>query len=101
MEYLTGAKQGSRSCIKTPAGWELTASGKRKVRDLLGIPAKVQVASIAAAHLRTHISKITDTDTKAFLEESVSCLEIGLLRAAVVLSWVGAVSVLQREIIGN
>lgn len=87
--------------IKTPIGWELTASGKKRVRDLLGVPAKPQIASAAAAHLRAENGKIADADTKAFLEEAISCLENKLLRAAIVLSWVGAVAVLQQFVIAK
>jgi hypothetical protein len=51
--------------------------------------------------LRSHIDKLKDGKTREFLIEAVSCMENSNYRAAVVFSWVGAVSVLQEYILKN
>lgn len=51
--------------------------------------------------LRKHIEKLKDGKTREFLEEAISCMEAGNYRAAVVFSWVGAVSVLQEYVLKN
>lgn len=52
-----------------------------------------------SAALRSHLSKIGDGKTREFLAEAVSCMEMGNYRAAVVFSWIGAVSVLQDYVL--
>ncbi|MBI5683946.1 MAG: hypothetical protein HZC54_02600 [Verrucomicrobia bacterium] len=54
-----------------------------------------------ASSLRQHAKRITDQDTSAFLDEAIKSFEAGLYRAAVVLSWVGAMSLLQDEVFGR
>jgi hypothetical protein len=51
--------------------------------------------------LRKELARIKDSDTRAFVDEAVSCLERDLKRAAVVLSWVGAVSVLYDHVVAH
>jgi hypothetical protein len=84
--------------IRTDAGWELTARGKERVRALAG-PAAKPVAAQTAAELRSHLTSITNADVLAFLSEAISCLEVKALRAAVVLSWVGAVALIYDAVI--
>jgi hypothetical protein len=51
--------------------------------------------------LRDHIAKFQSETTQEFLDEAASCMEHGHYRAAVVLSWVGAVSVMQEFVLKN
>src|SRR5207245_865629 len=44
---------------------------------------------------------LSDPETITFLQEAIACLEAGLKRAAVVLSWVGAMSVLYKFVVVN
>lgn len=87
--------------INTKEGWTLTTAGLAHLRAQKLIPEKVSVAKSIVDDLRLHITKITSPDTKSFLDEAVSCLEIGQNRAAIVFSWVGAVSVLQQYVVDN
>jgi hypothetical protein len=84
--------------INTSAGWELTDGGKQHLHKL-GVssirPAAVQVAT----GLRGLLAKITDADTRAFVEEAVQCYEYELYRSAVVMSWLAAVHVLKLEVL--
>jgi hypothetical protein len=87
----------SSGAINTTAGWELSQDGRKTVEvlagPLLSIPAK------AATGLRAQLSKIKNTDTRAFAEQAISCFEHKLYRAAVVLSWVGALALLYDEVV--
>lgn len=82
--------------IRGPKGWELTSKGKAHIKSLIGGP-----VAILSSSLRTHLSIIANQETKAFVEEAVQCFEAHLYRAAVILSWVGAVSVMYDHVLAN
>jgi len=95
--YL-GRSKGS--AVRTGKGWVLTSKGKAHVQDLAGGFLKTPKIRVAAS-LRSHLSQIQDHVTARFVEEAVDCFEAGYHRAAVVLSWVGAVSVLYEYVVKN
>lgn len=78
-------------------GYKLTDEGQDHVKALAEHRIAAQPPAIASA-LRSHLQKISDLETKAFVEEAVHCLEHGLHRSAVVMSWVGAVHLLYRHV---
>lgn len=82
--------------IRSPEGWELTGDGRAYVKQLTGGPT-VQLSG----SLRALTSKISSKNTQAFVEEAIECFEAHNYRAAVVLSWVGAVSVLYDHVVRN
>lgn len=85
--------------IRLPEGWALTSRGKDHVRALGVVPSGRSPKAVnQAAQLRAQLTKIRDADTKAFVEESIVAFETGLLRACVVLSWSGAVSLLYDHV---
>ena len=86
--------------IRTPEGWELGPNGEELIRNLVG-DLIISPPSKIAASLRKHLGAITDTQIKSFVIEAIECYERDLHRAAIVLSWVGAISVLQEYIIQN
>ncbi len=57
-------------------------------------PALPQPTKDLVTSLRKHMQNISNPNTIGFLEEAVHCFEQNLYRAAVVLSWIGAVSLL-------
>lgn len=79
--------------IRVSDGWELTDSGKARMLQLAGNFASSVTPKIASS-LRSHLSSISNSETAAFLEEAINCYESKLFRSAVVLSWVGAASLL-------
>jgi hypothetical protein len=87
--------------IRTNVGWELTREGHDRVSGIAGLAPQGAVSSAAVRALEAHIQAISNPPTKEFLIEAANCIAAGLRRAAVVLSWVGAVSVLQDEVIKN
>ena len=86
--------------IRTPEGWELTSEGRHAVGELAG-PFMGSVAPRVAAALRSHLGTIKSEDAREFVEEAVRAFELGLYRSSVVLSWVGAASVLQEEVVSR
>lgn len=85
--------------VKLPGGWSITEKGKKSLGGL-GIVENTPTQSVKPT-LRKYASGISDEHVKQFAEEAISALEVGLLRSAVVLSWVGAVSILYQEVINN
>ncbi len=85
----------------TTDGWELLGPGVEHVNKIAGPFAVGSPIVKAASNLRASLAKINDPDTMAFVEEAIRCYEGGQLRAAVVLTWVGAVSVLQDHVMSN
>lgn len=86
--------------IKSNNGWELTSQGLVLVGSLTGkgIPS---IAQQQSKTLRDQLSKINNSNTLAFVEEAIKCFEVKAYRAAVVLSWVGAVSILYDCVFKN
>ena len=83
--------------IRTQEGWELSESGKVAISKLIGAS-----ATPAAAHsLRSVIASVTNPSAQAFVEEAISCVEGRHYRAAVVLSWVGALAVLYDHVMAR
>jgi hypothetical protein len=102
---LRGAKNWSISkelsrakglAVLTQTGWELTGSGRLHVVKVVGGP-ETRLADVATS-LRTLLSGVTSPDVKAFLEEAVSCYEHKFYRAAIMLSWVGAIAILHQHV---
>ncbi len=86
--------------VRVENGWELTRDGKKRVAELVGPFSSVPTPMIASS-LRVHLPKMSNADVKRFLEEAVECFESRRYRAAVVLSWVGAVALLQDYVINS
>jgi len=86
--------------LKFPTGWELGPSGKQHAATLIGKLSGGQPAIINQS-LRLLIPKLPNEEAKAFVGEAISCYEAKCYRAAVVLSWVGAVAILHNHVIKN
>lgn len=84
---------------RLPNGYILTSKGKKYIEGLL--PKSKTSTKNVAYTLQTYLSKIKDPDTKNFLEEAINCLKFDLYKASVVLSWVGAISLLYDFVLGN
>jgi hypothetical protein len=93
-QYL-GSSKGF--AIRTRDGWELTDAGKTHLRNL-GVTNINPWAMQVASDLRAHLSKISDDQTRDFVDEAIRCHESELYRAAIVMMWLGAVDVLHRHV---
>ncbi len=83
--------------VHVDEGWKLTSKGQDYLRSkqLLTVSIIINTAN----DLRQHLIGISDANTKNFVEEAVNCLEAGLLRSAVVFSWVGAIALIYDHIV--
>jgi hypothetical protein len=86
--------------IRTREGWELTDAGKTHLRNL-GIARISPAAMQVAVDLRAHLARISNAQTKDFVEEAIRCHEAELFRSAIVMAWLGAVDVLHGYVIDN
>lgn len=88
--------------VRMREGWMITSGGKDIVGSLNILPEGKSVKKVHFAQtLHKAAKKIASSDTVAFVEEAINCFEGGLYRSAVVLSWVGAVSLLQDQVIAH
>ena len=87
--------------FKTTDGWELTAQGKTHVASLTAEILSRSPAAEEARSLRVLLPKLKNEDVRSFLTEAIVCAEQSLFRAAVVLSWVGAMALLHEDVVKN
>lgn len=92
--------RSSSFAVRTVLGWELTSAGSQHVATIAGPLMGSPVPQVASS-LRAQLIKIVNTDTRHFIEEAIVCFETRQYRAAVVLSWVGAVAVLHDHVVKN
>lgn len=83
--------------VRTATGWELNGAGRARVAKLSGASA----IPAAAPKLRSQLSAIASPSIKEFVVEAVECAENGQFRAAVVLSWVGALAMLYDHVVAS
>ncbi|MEM5401136.1 MULTISPECIES: hypothetical protein [Paraburkholderia] len=86
--------------IRTAGGWELTTAGKSRISELTGLLLP-PVTTLVVSGLRNQLPTISNDSTRSFAEEAVRAFEAKLYRSAIVLSWVGAVSVLYDHVLKN
>ncbi len=81
--------------IRTEKGWEVTAQGLRRLREI-GYSAKP--ATKISYDLRVELRNVSDPIVRAFADEAIKCHEAGLYRSAIVMSWMAAVGVLHQYV---
>jgi len=84
--------------FKAPGGWELTDTGRKYVAGLAAEEIAASPAATEARTLRALLPKLKNEDARAFVDEAIVCAEQSLFRAAVVLSWVGAMALLHDRV---
>lgn len=84
--------------IKTHVGWELTGQGQQYAQSIITTTDLNIVVTNASQSLRQHLKVVTKQESAAFIEEAIVCFEARQYRAAVILSWVGAISILHHEV---
>ncbi|MCH8824170.1 MAG: hypothetical protein IH984_11765 [Planctomycetes bacterium] len=87
--------------IKTYEGWELTDQGQQYIQSLIHATDLNVVITNASQSLRQHLKLVTKPKSAVFIEEAIVCFEARQYRAAVILSWVGAISILHHEVFNN
>ena len=86
-----------KKVMRTPHGWELNPTGKQYIHELSAPSEEAPPEPLIS--LRRHAASIGNSTTREFVEEAIACCESGLYRAAVVLAWVGAVSLLYEHVL--
>lgn len=94
---ISALLSSSRGRAIRTSGWELTDLGRIHLRNL-GVSPVHPAAMQVAVDLRNHLGKVTDAQTRDFVDEAIKCHEFGLYRSAIVLSWIGAIDILQKHI---
>lgn len=76
--------------------WKLTDTGLQEVRRQLDLPeAEPEIEHDVSTLIKLAV-KVSDEDSRDFIEEAIKCLQIGALRAAVVFLWSGAIRTLDQ-----
>ena len=86
--------------VRTHNGWEITDAGKQHLANI-GVTKVSSRALQVATDLRAQLLTIKSDQTRSFLEEAIGCYEAAFYRAAIIMSWVGALSVLYEYICSN
>ncbi len=94
-------KKSKSKAVGLKEGWAITLVGKQHLFDCHLISEKRTITKNDVADLRLHLQSVQNTDSVNFIEEAITCLEADQKRAAVVLSWIGAVSILHDFVIKN
>lgn len=89
----------SRFAVSLPSGWEITGEGKAYLAQKGWLIEGVLTPVIR--ELEAYLAEVTDQERSAFIQEAVSCVRHNNLRAAIVLSWVGAVAILYRHVLAH
>lgn len=85
-------------CILKSDGWILTPEGDQYLAGL-GYFERSPIVSKTRGDLESHAKQIVDSMRRGFAQEAVACFNNGLHRACVVLSWVGAIWIIENHIV--
>jgi len=97
-DYLSKSK-GKTTALKE--GWIITTDGKKYLLDKNYISKKQSLIKNDISDLYLHAKTITNPNTQSFINEAIACLEANQNRAAIVYSWIGAVSLLYDHVVKN
>lgn len=98
---FTNARKISFEKYGVPSEVDALPARKNSTRNSKKQLSHTHVSVGAANNLKPHLLKIDNLDTRNFVEEAINCLEMDLYRSAVVMSWIGAVSVLYDYVLAN
>ncbi len=81
--------------------WRLTPTGEAHVRRILKLPESQPEIEHSVTSLEVLAAKITNSDVRDYILESIKCLKFDALRPAIVFLWAGAVSVLRDKCVAQ
>lgn len=90
----------SKYSVLLPTGWVVTADGRKSLEERKIIAAHGVLTPVVAA-LEKYLLEVRNPDKSRFIEEAVQCVRNKSFRAAIVLSWVGAVYLLYEHVVHN
>ncbi len=81
--------------------WNLTDSGRERLRKILGLPqADVEIEHDVGT-LQNLIAKVANADVRNYLDEALQCLQISALRACTVFVWAAAIRTIQTDLMAK
>lgn len=86
--------------INTGKGWEITDKGQSHL-ETLGVKLNTKVSKEKAEELRELIKHLKSVEDKEYLNEAILCIEHGLNKASVVMTWSAAIHFLKKEVAKN
>jgi hypothetical protein len=92
--------------VHAPAGkvegerlaWALTDTGSKHVRKLLGLPDAEAEVEHDVGTLEKLAATLGEEAVRTYVDEGITCLKVGALRAATVFLWTGAVMTLRDRV---
>ena len=91
-------KGGKPKFLKRPKGYALERTRENEIAKTLNIsPGKIEASHL----LRGLLTKVSDKNENAFLEEAIKCYETGCKRAAIVMVWLLTIDHIQKYIYKN
>lgn len=90
----------SKYAVSLPNGWALTTEGRVSLEERKIISRSGILTPVVAA-LEKYLLDVHDSDKSRFVEEAVQCVRNKAFRAAIVLSWVGAVYLLYNYVVSQ
>jgi hypothetical protein len=90
----------SSHTILLPDGWTMSGPGSESLEDRKLI-SKIGVLTPITEMLERYLLDLHDPDKSRFIEEVIICARSKSYRAAIVLSWVGAMFLLYAHVIAN
>jgi hypothetical protein len=86
--------------VQLPGGWVLTEGG-RQALEKNGLVTFGDPLTPLVGTLSKHAAKITEPHRSQFLAEAIECVRGKHFRAAIVLSWIGALSLIYHHVLDN
>jgi hypothetical protein len=87
-------------CVSLPEGWELTGPG-RSFLEQEGLISPGGILTPVTEQLDRYLLDVHDPQKASFIAEAVGCVKNKQPRAAIVLSWVGAVYLLYSHVVAT
>jgi hypothetical protein len=88
----------SQHALLLPKGWTLTGPGRTALEDR-GLISKIGVLTPVTQTLEKYILDLHDLDKARFVEEAIACVKNKSYRAAIVLTWVGALYLMYNYVL--
>ncbi|MEL7255669.1 MAG: hypothetical protein AAGL23_15950 [Pseudomonadota bacterium] len=91
--------RGDKRVKKRKDHYVLTSEGLDWVSDI--VPSVRESVVQTQSTFAKHVKDVADHEVQSFVLEAITAFESGLFRSAIVMSWLAAVYVLQREVFQN
>jgi hypothetical protein len=88
----------SKHALLLPKGWTLTGPGRTSLEGR-GLISKIGVLTPVTQTLEKYILDLHDADKARFVEEAIACVKNKSYRAAIVLTWVGALYLMYNYVL--